>query len=267
MFVVTSLPEVIESNFGLGAVRRVLKNQLTDTLDMSSANKRLSRDLTAAQDPSVAEQGIWYALDPADMRKGRALIRGIEKTPYEGCLGVFDILFPDDYPFSPPKVTWMTSDGITRFHPQLYREGKVCLSILGTWQGPGWSASLNLVSVLQVIQSLFVDNPLSNEPGFEKGTLEEDKFRWYAEYVEHQFATYMIRQTITWKHKTPAHPWYEFEETIDEILPSCLQTLREKIKARVTEGEKVWNGVIFCTHHTVRSDWGSLLPKIEAITE
>ena len=234
---------------------------------MSSANKRLSRDLTAAQDPSVAEQGIWYAPDPADMRKGRALIRGIEKTPYEGCLGVFDILFPDDYPFSPPKVTWMTSDGITRFHPQLYREGKVCLSILGTWQGPGWSASLNLVSVLQVIQSLFVDNPLSNEPGFEKGTLEEDKFRWYAEYVEHQFATYMIRQTITWKHRTKSHPWYEFEETIGEILPLCLQTLREKIRARVAEGEKVWNGVIFCTHHTVRSDWGNLLPKIEAITE
>mmetsp|Transcript_10330 Transcript_10330/g.30927 ORF Transcript_10330/g.30927 Transcript_10330/m.30927 type:complete len:103 (-) Transcript_10330:836-1144(-) len=46
---------------------------------------------------------------------------------------------PDDYPQSPPRVRNMTTGaGRVRFNPNLYANGKVCLSILGTWKGPGW---------------------------------------------------------------------------------------------------------------------------------
>ena len=43
----------------------------------------------------------------------------------------------DRYPFEPPKVLILTVDGRTRINPNLYANGKVCLSILGTWSGPG----------------------------------------------------------------------------------------------------------------------------------
>ena len=33
------------------------------------------------------------------------------------------------------KLTYLTNDGNTRFHPNLYRNGKVCLSVLNTWRG------------------------------------------------------------------------------------------------------------------------------------
>ena len=52
-------------------------------------------------------------------------------------------------------------------NPNLYENGKVCLSILGTWSGPGWTTACTLSSVLLSIQSLLNENPIHNEPGWE----------------------------------------------------------------------------------------------------
>ena len=60
-----------------------------------------------------------------------------------------------------------TSNGTVRFNPNLYRNGKVCLSILGTWEGPAWLPSQSIASVLMSIQSLMNNNPYFNEPGHE----------------------------------------------------------------------------------------------------
>ena len=69
-----------------------------------------------------------------------------------------------------------TNGGRTRFNPNIYRDGKVCLSILGTWRGePGenWSSAQGLESVLLSIQSLMSPNPYENEPGYESRAVEE----------------------------------------------------------------------------------------------
>jgi len=196
--------------------------------------KRLMKDITAAtQDPTLATQGIWYVTDPASIRLGYALIRGVEKTPYSELLGLFRFEFPEDYPFAPPRVTWLTGDGFTRFHPQLYREGKVCLSILGTWSGPGWASTLNLVSILQVLQTLFVENPLSNEPGYEKGSLEDPKYRGYADFVEHQSVAYMIQTLKPWvEGRQVGHPWAPFADEIQPILPDIIGDIVAKTSER-----------------------------------
>ena len=52
-----------------------------------------------------------------------------------------------------------TGQGRICFNPNLYRTGKVCMSILGTWVGPGWNPSHSLSSVLLSIQSLMNDQP------------------------------------------------------------------------------------------------------------
>lgn len=37
------------------------------------------------------------------------------------------------------QMTFLTTGGgRVRFNPNLYNCGKVCLSLLGTWAGPGW---------------------------------------------------------------------------------------------------------------------------------
>ena len=61
-----------------------------------------------------------------------ALITGPFDTPYEGGFFYFLIRCPPDYPIRPPRVKLMTTGGgQVRFNPNLYRNGKVCLSILG----------------------------------------------------------------------------------------------------------------------------------------
>ncbi|KAI9139502.1 ubiquitin-conjugating enzyme/RWD-like protein [Paraphysoderma sedebokerense] len=84
----------------------------------------------------------------------------------------FQFNFPTSYPSDAPKVIAVTTNfGRTRFNPNIYADGKVCLSILGTWHGqPGeqWSSAHGVLSVLISIQSLMSDKPYHNEPGFEK---------------------------------------------------------------------------------------------------
>ena len=65
-----------------------------------------------------------------------------------------------------------TGGGTFRFNPNLYSNGKVCLSLLGTWHGDaGESWNPNHSTLLQVfvsIQSLvMVDEPYFNEPSYE----------------------------------------------------------------------------------------------------
>lgn len=56
-----------------------------------------------------------------------------------------------------------------RLNPNLYEDGKVCLSLLGTWHGKGsetWSPLSNILQVLVSIQGLvLVKNPYYNEAG------------------------------------------------------------------------------------------------------
>lgn len=66
----------------------------------------------------------------------RALIFGSEDTPYSHGAFIFDIFIPDDYPQNPPKVSIVsTKENLIRFNPNLYADGLVCISLLGTWDG------------------------------------------------------------------------------------------------------------------------------------
>ena len=101
----------------------------------------------------------------------RVLILGPETSPYgNGCF-FFDISLGSSYPHKPPRVKYLTTGGGKyRFNPNLYQDGKVCLSLLGTWSGPGWQpGESTLLQVLVSIQSLIlVDDPYFNEPGYQK---------------------------------------------------------------------------------------------------
>ena len=69
--------------------------------------------------------------------------------------------------FPPPILTYKSQNKV-RIHPNIYVNGKVCLSILGTWSGPSWTHTMDITTVLLTIQSLLDNNPLANEPGYEK---------------------------------------------------------------------------------------------------
>lgn len=138
--------------------------------------RRVGRELASCESdlPVCASSSVFVVADEANSNLWKALITGPENTPYCGGCFLFDIYFPPDYPRVPPKVLIRTTgNGSVRFNPNLYAEGKVCLSLLGTWQGGrGESWSPDFSTVLQVlisIQSLIlVDEPWYNEPGYEQ---------------------------------------------------------------------------------------------------
>jgi ubiquitin-protein ligase len=127
--------------------------------------KRLLKDVRQIIKHPLTDNGIYYSHDENDMTQGYAMIVGPSDTPYFGGYFFFKFKFPNDYPFTPPEVTYMTNDGCTRFNPNLYRCGKVCVSILNTWYGDQWSACQTINSVLFTICSLFTKIPFENEPG------------------------------------------------------------------------------------------------------
>lgn len=128
--------------------------------------KRLLRDVASVIKNPLVEQGIYYIHNEENMYKGTAMLIGPKDTPYENGYYLFHFKYPKNYPFSPPKVTYHTNNGITRFNPNLYKNGKVCISILNTWKGEQWTSCQNIRSVLLTLVTLLNENPLTNEPGY-----------------------------------------------------------------------------------------------------
>ena len=111
---------------------------------------------------------------------------GPKDTPYEYCPLEFDISIPDDYPFAPPNVLFKTNDGCTRFHPNFYVDGKVCLSILGTYSGPKWASTMNISTLLLSIYSIITSNPLVHEPCYAGTSGTKPLNQQYSDYIEYR---------------------------------------------------------------------------------
>lgn len=99
----------------------------------------------------------------------RLLLIGPLDTPYELAPFVFDFYLDSLFPDEPPQVhfhSWTNGQGPC--NPNLYQDGKVCLSLLGTWPGNDQNDSWTPKStVLQVIVSL-LGLVLVKEPYYSK---------------------------------------------------------------------------------------------------
>ena len=62
------------------------------------------------------------------------MIVGPAKTPYEDGLFAFDVQLPANFPSLPPVFHYLSYCN-ERLNPNLYEDGKVCVSLLGTWSG------------------------------------------------------------------------------------------------------------------------------------
>lgn len=90
-----------------------------------------------------------------DITHWQAIIIGPLETPFENELLKLDIKFPDEYPFKPPIVKFITSV----WHPNVGSNGNICLDILKD----NWSPTLVTSKVLLSICSLLSD-PNTKDP-------------------------------------------------------------------------------------------------------
>jgi ubiquitin-conjugating enzyme E2 Z len=149
---------------------------------------RLIADIKEIMQSPLTDQGIYYAHDEEDMLKGYSMFIGPSETIYADGNFFFSWKFPYNYPYSPPELKFLTSDGVTRFHPNLYRNGKVCLSLLNTWKGEQWTSCQTIRSILLTILTLFHNEPLLNEPGFSKTHKDFIPYNTTIEYQNYKCA-------------------------------------------------------------------------------
>merc|ERR1712183_237760 len=118
----------------------------------SRALKRLVREF---KELSVSEtEGIIASpVNEDNFFEWEAVITGPEHTPYENGVFVAKLTFPHDYPHSPPKMKFTSR----MWHPNVYKDGNVCISILHTGDDPmGYEKTLERWTPLQSVEKILL---------------------------------------------------------------------------------------------------------------
>eukprot|EP00486_Rosalina_sp_Unknown_P000185 CAMPEP_0201566402 /NCGR_PEP_ID=MMETSP0190_2-20130828/6146_1 /ASSEMBLY_ACC=CAM_ASM_000263 /TAXON_ID=37353 /ORGANISM="Rosalina sp." /LENGTH=440 /DNA_ID=CAMNT_0047985053 /DNA_START=9 /DNA_END=1331 /DNA_ORIENTATION=+ len=210
--------------------RSTYKSHKNDPADPKSDNfKKIMRELRKQLPKNIytsSNGAMFVRFDENHPRFMQALLTGLEGTPYASGLFLFDIYLPSSYPQNPCHIKHIThgatlchaNNGPGGFSPNLHQSsGKVCLSLLGTWNGPGWKPGQS--NVYQVLSSLLfmvfgAKHPYYMEPGFggwEGNALKKKKHIkkvWqYDEEIIYHNVKYAMVQALK-------SPYKGFEEVI-----------------------------------------------------
>eukprot|EP00102_Acyrthosiphon_pisum_P021027 XP_016658237.1 PREDICTED: (E3-independent) E2 ubiquitin-conjugating enzyme-like [Acyrthosiphon pisum] len=218
----------------------------------TSLPKVIAKDIQILQKSLPA--GIWVKTFENHVDLFSIMIRGPEKTPYADGLFLFDVKIPPTYPIQPPHCHYYSYCD-DRLNPNLYEDGKVCLSLLGTWSGHGvelWSPICsNLLQLLVSIQGLIlVSEPYYNEPGFD--TFRGEELAEENSRVYNQMALIKVVPSMTnmlnMNNSDIKNAEYFEEEILEHVKtygPKLISTIENWIKMsekELTEDEKLVPG-------------------------
>jgi len=223
--------------------------------------RRLVKDVKELVVNPLHTHGIHYIHNDDNILKGKALIIGPTDTPYENGYYLFDFEFPPNYPHAPPEVKYRTNDGYTRFNPNLYTQGKVCLSILNTWQGDQWTGCQTISSTLLAICSILNNEPLLNEPGISKTHKDFEKYNTIITYKNYEVSILqmincaMIKETFSvFSEIMKSHYLENYQKNIKRL---------QELAALYPKKEQIQTSVY---NMNVMVDYKKLLVKFEKTT-
>lgn len=155
------------------------------------------------------------------------VIIGPRSTPFEDVPLFFDVHLPATYPAEPPLVHyWAFSQ--EQLNPNLYQTGKICISLLGTWNGKGseqWTSESNLLQVFLSIQGLIlVAEPYFNEAGYESrknAPVAVERSRRYNEMA--------LVNSLDYFYRIMRLPPKGFEQLIKEHCQAVLPSIKKRI--------------------------------------
>jgi ubiquitin-conjugating enzyme E2 Z len=210
----------------------VSKNMLSNNL------KRLLKDVRNIMKNPLTNHGIHYIHDNNDCTVGYALIIGPQETPYKNGFYFFKFDFPPAYPYEPPKVNYLTNGENVRFNPNLYRNGKVCLSVLNTWKGEGWTSCQNISSVLLTLVShVFCKNPILNEPGVTKTHPSYKSYHEILNWANYKVAFYDV---INKRSLPTSNYWNTFYVFIKEYITKNSKKIVDDLKILENASPPCW---------------------------
>lgn len=117
------------------------------------ALKRISKELENLKKEQI--EGFTLT-DTNNFWIWQGFLTGPSDSPYENGNFPIQITFDDDYPIKPPSFKFLK----VPFHPNIYRDGKICIDIL---EVGNWSPSQTIRTIVLSLRSLFMD-PNPNSP-------------------------------------------------------------------------------------------------------
>lgn len=199
--------------------------------------------------PLTSESAIFFRQDPDNLCLFKFAVIPNEDTPYKFGIFVFDVFLPHNFPNSPPIVNHSTSrKNNFRFNPNLYSNGYVCLSILGTWSGDSQStkwipmnSSGTGSTLYQVIMSIysmvFSEEPWFNEPGREAGIGSASTNHNAIQY-KNEIRDGTIKFAIINQLKYP-------EEGFEDVIKTHFKLKKDKVIAYLKELKKDKDAALF----------------------
>jgi ubiquitin-conjugating enzyme E2 Z len=232
--------------------------------------KRIINEIKELQDSTkiLEDSGIFFHYDENNINNIYAMFIGPEKTPYEKGFYFLKFEYSENYPMEPPIAKYCTQGYLTnpstnsnfsvRFNPNLYSCGKVCLSMLNTWNGPGWVPTNTMSNVLISIQALVLtEEPLRNEPGFEHSSSKE--INKYNQIIEYSNIKISILEMIT----KPPPEFSIFRNKMCDIFIKNIDYYKNFCINKKTELKK--NIIESAYYMKVFLDYESLLVKINEL--
>lgn len=187
---------------------------------------------------------MYVDVDDENMKNFKVMFFGPPDSVYHKGVFVFEFNIPERYPFDVPKVKFITGGLVKgRMHPNLYQDGKVCLSILNTWGNNEWSPLLTFEKIIVTIKGLLDNNPMAHEPPYER---TDPHYNAYASY-------YTLKSIIdTYRFYTETnHP---FGEIILEMIKNHVSEIRNQLEIMSLHHNKSYQTI----HHFEKMNVESL---------
>ena len=133
-----------------------LRSQL---VDKSNSARRMHKDYAELKNAHVPLVGVSAAPTDNDFFTWHANLRGPETSAFYGGVFHLEIVFPKNYPCSPPTIRLMTEIP----HPNVFGSN-ICLDMLqpknksSGWYD-GWSSAYSVESILIQLQSFLFEVP------------------------------------------------------------------------------------------------------------
>ena len=135
-------------------------------------------------------------IDEENFFEWEALITGPEGTCFEGGVFTARLTFPNDYPLSPPKMQFISD----MFHPNIYPDGRVCISILhAPGDDPmGYESSAERWSPVQSVEKVLLSVvSMLAEPNDESGANVDAAKMWRTDRQQfYQIADKLVRKSL-----------------------------------------------------------------------
>jgi ubiquitin-protein ligase len=118
--------------------------------------QRLMHDYKEIKDQKIPIPGVSAVPLDNTMYEWHGNVKAIADNPYKGAVLHFKLIFPYDYPISPP-IVYLLNRGLS--HPNIMPGNRICLDMFEKDKGGyiGWKSGYTVLSILLQLQMFFFD--------------------------------------------------------------------------------------------------------------